>query len=237
MNLKRFLLALIAVALFAIVVTDSASATMTAQGEWYIGATAPGTTLAEGTSKSVSCSIGAHNGESKIVLAGSIGESPGTPVKLTATGVECIEATIFNQGGHGKDSGRLKFTGVTVSEPTGCDVLNDTITTEPLKTELYMDSASTTAAFDKFEAATAGGNFAIVHITGTCAAAGTKTIKGFIFGEAVNPTSTPAVTQPLTFSPAIDSTTGGGLTLAGNAASLTGRINTVLLTGESFLAH
>ncbi len=173
MNPKRFILALAALAMFAAVMANGASAaTMTPAGEWYIGTTAPGTTLT--TTKSVECSVGEHEGSSKFVLTGVIGEAPKEiPVKLEATQIDCIEATIFNEEGHGRDAGRLKFTGVTVALPTpGCTVENGEVTTEPLKTELYMDSESTTKAFDKFVPAVAGGNFATVQINGTCAAAG-----------------------------------------------------------------
>ena len=178
MNVKRLLLALTAVAMFAAVMANSASATMTTGGEWYIGATAPGTTLAkeprwENEKKPSTAASGNMNGEAKLILTGTVGES-GTPVKLTATGVECIEATIFNEGGAGKDSGKLKFTGVTVSEPANCDVLGGEIETNELKTELYMDSGST-HAFDKFEPARSDEQLrGRPHHRRICAISGTK---------------------------------------------------------------
>lgn len=245
MNVKRFLLALTAVAMFAAVLANSASAAMTAEGEWYIGASAPGTTLAEGSSKAIKCAVGKH-GEpevERLVLTGTVGTEA---VKLEATGIECTpsgskageEAKIFNSGGHGFATGKLKFTGVTLVSPTNCSTAG-TIETEALSAELYMDSASSTKAFVKFVPAVTGGNFATVTITGSCAAAGARIVKGFTYGEASNPTSTQATTQGLTFSPGIETTTESAesLKLAGNPAHLTGRVNNTLVSGEAFGAH
>ena len=101
MNVKRLVLALAAVAMFAAVLADSASASMTTGGEWYIGATAPGTTLKEGTKETVNCSVGEHEGSSVFTLTGTVGEGD-TLIKLTATQIDCFEGEIFNEGGVGK---------------------------------------------------------------------------------------------------------------------------------------
>jgi hypothetical protein len=220
--------------MFAAVMASSASATMTASGQWYTGGS--GTPLSG--SKTVTCSVGEHEGSSVFTLNGSVGETK-TPVKLTATGIECLSSTIFNESSHGKDKGKLKFTGVTVDEPAGCSVEGGAVETTELKTELYMDSESTTKAFDKFEpAAGPTNNFATVKLIGaSCPVTGSKLVKGTVFGEATNPTSTSLATQPLTFSAAIDTTTGGTLTFAGNEAHLTGRVNNKLSPEEAFEAH
>jgi hypothetical protein len=234
MNVKRFLLAVTAVAMFAAVMASSASATMTASGQWYTGGS--GTPLAG--SKTVTCSVGEHEGSSAFALIGGVGETK-TPVRLTATGIECLSWTIFNESSHGKAKGKLKFTGVTVDEPAGCEIEGKAIETTELKAELYMDSESSTKAFDKFEpAAGPTNNFATIKLIGaSCPVTGSKLVKGTFFGEATNPTSTSATTQSLTFSAAIDATAGGALTLAGNEAHLTGRVNNKLSPEEAFEAH
>jgi hypothetical protein len=235
MNLKRIILALTAVAMFAAFAASSASATMTASGQWSTGS--PTVVLPEGTSKTVTCAVGEHEGSSVFTLTGTVGEAPVLNVKLTATGIECIGGTIFNEGGHGKDKGKLKFTGVTVDEPTGCEVENGTVETGELKTELFMDSGSTTKWFDKFSPAS-GTTFATVHTIGaSCPDAGNKLVKGTVFGEATNATGVAATTQPLTFSKTIDETTEGTLTFAGNTAHLTGRVNNTLSPSLTFGAN
>lgn len=220
MNLKRILLALTAVAMFAAVMANSASAAMKAETEWYTGS--PTVTLPEGSSKTVKCSIG---GTGVFTLEGSVGESK-TPVKLTATGIECIGATIFNEGGHGRDKGKLKFTGVTVDEPLHCSVEGGTVETNELSTELFVEEGVTTKVFDKF-VPTAGStaNFATVKLTGAeCSVLGSKLVKGFVYGEAEREKGVANATQPLKFSSTIDTTTAGALTFASNPAHLTGTV-------------
>ena len=229
MKLKRLLLALTAVGMFAAVMAGSASATMVPAYQWYTGS--PTVTLPVGTSKTVTCSVGEHEGSSVITLTGTAGETA-TPVKLTAKKVECIGATIFNEGTTvlGKDKGKLKFTEVTVDEPSTCSVEGGTVETTELKTELAKEEGVTGKVFDKFEpAAGATGNFATVKLIGTgCPVTGNKLVKGVIYGEAVNAAGVASKTQPITFSPTISTTTGSSLTFAGNAASLTGRVVNVL---------
>lgn len=231
MNLKRVLLVFMAVGASAVILASGASATVTAEGEWYLGTSAPGTTLTEGSSKAVSCGVGGPG--FKLALTGTVGT---TPVKLESSEVECISARLFNKSGHGEGRAILKFSGVTVKEPTGCTVENETVETIELKSELYMATGSANP-FVKFEPVTVGGNFAVVDIKGTCAAAGSRIVKGNVFGMASNPTSTPAVTQPLEFSSAIDTTAGSELKFSGNPAHLEGTINNSLSSAEKFMAH
>ncbi|HEY2054318.1 MAG TPA: hypothetical protein VGH14_10330 [Solirubrobacterales bacterium] len=226
MNLKRFLLALTAVAMLAAVMANSASATMTAEGQWFNGS---GVLLPE---TGVNCS----KGEGPLVLTGTVGT---TPTKLEATNVECVGAVVKNESSHGVAVGKLNFTGVTVVEPAGCAVAGGHVETEKLKAELYMSSASTTKAYVKFQPFEAGGLFASFEITGSCAAAGPRTVKGSTFGEAANPTKTPATTQGLNFSTAVEEATESTTTLkfAGNNAHLSGKANNTLVGGGSFEAH
>jgi hypothetical protein len=231
-TLKNFSLAIAFIVAVGAVMASTASATMSSEGQWYIGETFPGTALPEGTSKTMAC----ENESPRFILTGTVGEAL-IPTKIAATGMECVGASIKNEGSHGVFSGKLQFTGVTVVEPSGCTVENGTVTTEALKAQLYMDSGSSTLAFAKFEpAAGATGRFAVVKIQG-CAIAGSKTVRGSMFGEATNPTSTFAAKQPLEFSSTVDTTAESALILAGNEAHISGQAADYLSSGESFMAH
>src|ERR1700761_4093073 len=89
---KRILLAIGVVAVAAAASASSAMAESRTGGEWYVG----GKTLPIGASKSVKCEVGEHEKEKKLTLTGELGESPKIQVKLTATGVECVEWSISN---------------------------------------------------------------------------------------------------------------------------------------------
>jgi hypothetical protein len=230
MNLKRLVLALMAVGVLTAFAAGSASAaTMVPKYQWYTGATT--TTLPVGSSKVVSCST-----SGTFVLTGSVGENH-VPVKLTATGIECIGASLFNEGSPvlGHDKGKLKFKGVTVDEPVGCEVEGGAVETNELKTALYAEEGVTGKVFDKYEpAAGATGNFATVHLIGSgCSVSGAKVVKGTVYGEAAKLAGEAATTQTLNFSSSIDTTTGGALTFAGNEAHLTGSVVNSI-GGEAF---
>ena len=235
MNLKRFGIALFAVvALGAIMASSAFAASETFHSHVYIGTTGQ----ANGFKETVKCSAGEHEGSKVLKLNGTIGEGAGTPVELQATGINCIKhltegtepgATILQTGTTAEtlmveDLGRLEFTGVSVTKPTGCTT-SSTITTNPLKSEIFTDVAEPKIAFDKFEPT--GTTFASVTISG-CSVAGTYAVKGSAFGQFVNLTGVSAVNQPLTFSSGIETTAGGTLKFAGNTASLTGRVNNEL---------
>jgi len=196
--------------------------------------------------------VGEHNGAKKIVLSGEIGEVAPVAVKITATGVECIgetgtangETEIVQLESSGpyfaQDRGRLKLTGVTVSEPANCAVEGGTITTNALKSELYMDRAQEKITFDEFEPkAGPGANLATIKIVNkegkACAVAGNRLLKGAFFGTAefggfFTATGEERIDQPLEFSSFVELTTEStaSLTLAGNAAHLTGTVHTKL---------
>ncbi len=227
MNLKRFMLALASVAMLAAVMASSASAAVEPGGTWHIEVE-EGKNVTEFEPESVACRIGKHAGEEKFTLEGAL--TGFGPIVLTATGIECINATISNNGeGQAVDEGKLKFTGVTIDGEIGtvCSVKEETVTTNNLETELYMHSEKPEIAFDKFAPEEGLANFAVVHIVGpSCAAAGNYAVRGYVYGEASNPTETPSLTQPLIFSEAVDNTAeaNGKLRFAGNAAHLTGNV-------------
>jgi hypothetical protein len=225
MSLKKMMLALAAVLAFGAVTTSNAFAleAVTSPGAWYVG----GTKLADGTANGaeLACSIGEHEGK-KFVLTSTVGTN-NTPLKLTATGVECTTGTkIFNEVIGEKTEahaeGRIRFTGVTVSEPAGCSVEGGAVETEELTAEVQMEKAGGAGkTYIKF-APKAGTTFATVPIIG-CAIALEYPVKGTLFGESVNATGVEATEQKVTFSEAIQKTAGGSLTFGGKAAQLTGQ--------------
>lgn len=250
MNAKRLVSALAGVMVLAAISASGAGAeAVTVPSRWYIA----GVGLNKEQTAKVSCEVGEHNGAKKLVLTGEIGEGPTIPVKITATGIECIgeagnangEAEIVQLETTGpyfaQDRGRLKLTGVTVSEPANCVAEGGAITTNALKSELYMDRAQEKITFDEFEPkAGAGANLATIKILNkeagkTCIAAGTRALKGAFFGTAefggfFTATGEERIDQPLEFSSFVELTTEStaSLTLGGNAAHLTGTVHTKL---------
>jgi hypothetical protein len=219
MCLKRFSVIMASVALLGAVIASSASASVTTGGSWYEEGVGK---LPANTHTAVKCEA-----EGKLRLVGFVGTTK-VPITLTAAGVECLEASIFNdENGAATDQGRLRFTGVTVDTPPTCSVENGTVETNNLHTELYMDSANTSIAFDKFEPASGITNLAIVPLIGAeCPITGRKVARGSVYGQAVNATGVQAVNQPLRFGKGVDETATGSLNLefAGNPAELEGQV-------------
>lgn len=223
MKLKRFLLALTAVAMLAAFVASSASAAdngVTENGkEWYVN----GTKLSGSTG--VGCAA-----EGTMTLTGTVGSEE---VVLDATEVLCEGATISNSEGMALDAGKLTFKGVKLTKPTGCEAPS-TITTNALKSKINMGPGGV-GVYDKFEpAAGEAGTFATVKLTGSCAAAGSRIVKGWVYGKSPNATGEEFEKQSLTFSPTVDSTIGTGLTLAGNPASISATVVNTLTGGGAF---
>ncbi len=214
MNLKRFMLAIAGVAMLAAVMASSASA-----AAWHVG----GEELSG--SETVACTVGKYEGAEKLELEWEI--TGFGPLVFTGTGINCVEATIFNEGGAAKDAGELEFTHVTINGEIGtvCSVREEIVTTNPLDSELVMQSGSPEVVFDKFEPAEGRVNFAVLHIEGpSCPISGNRAVKGLVYGEAAYPTGVEKSTQPLTFSATVDATAGSNLKIAGNPARLTGEV-------------
>jgi hypothetical protein len=240
MKLKQLGLAFFAILMLGSIAANSAMAeeAVTKPSFWYTA----GVKATNGQTKVVTCAAGEHEGSKTLRLNGTIGEGAGTPVELTATSVSCIKhnaestepgATIVQAGSSAQAIGRIQFGGVAVAKPTGCTVAS-TLTTNPLKSEVYMESGSTTKVFQRFEPT--GTEFLKVTISG-CSVAGTYAVKGFTYGEALNPTNKEATTQSLTFSEAIEKTAKGTLKFAGNPAYLTGRVDNTLEKSTAFKAN
>jgi hypothetical protein len=182
----------------------------------------------EGTTLSGSAAVSCHvKSGTSITLAGSLG---GANVKLNATGVECVESTIFNEGGFARDAGKLKFTGVTVVEPAGCKT-TASLSTKALKTQLFMEGTTT---YDKFAPAS-GETFISIPIT-ECGAEGSYPVTGFVYGKSSNATGVSATSQTLTFGSAVNASAGNGLKLGGNEATISAEVENSLTSGKAFSA-
>jgi hypothetical protein len=185
------------------------------QAAWKIGSTE----LTNGQSETVSVSGGEFTLSSKVL---------GAEFVLKATGLTCSGTCAIDQAGTvDHSSGKLAFTGVTVSKPTGCTVAS-TLTTNSLVDELIMDGSTVT--FDKFKPAS-GEVFIEIGVTG-CAAEGTYPVKGTVTGRTSN-TGVAAVSQALTFNAAEQTTGGGSLKLGKETATLVGSA-TNALSGPNF---
>ena len=201
--------------------------------EWDVGGIG---LLPPGEAESVGCQVGEYNGGWEFVLAGELGSSK-IPTTITATGAECVESSIYNEGEVGMGAGKLKLTGVSVSEPSGCSVKDGTIESNPLHSELQLDVAEPETVFDKFEPASGYVNLAVAHIVGAeCSVAGNKALKGSFYGKAFYPLGTEVAVQRLDFSTASEEAATGEVNLefAGHPAELTGRTESWQSEGREF---
>jgi hypothetical protein len=222
MSLKKLGIALLAVLALGAVAANSALATeahaVTEQSAWYNGATK----LAKGATSTLTCKL---DPEGEATLSTTFGTN-NIPVKLKATGQECIEAKAESDGTNALASGKIRFTGVSVVEPVGCKVAA-TIETFNLKAEVEMKKGT---EFDtvKFEPASGStGAFAEFEIEG-CAVAGPYVAKGVVYGEPTNKTGVQAKVQTVKFSEAIQRDAIGteftGLTFGTHQAYINGTI-------------
>jgi hypothetical protein len=149
------------------------------------------------------------------------GEFLGWPLKITATGLECLECKIAQTGegeaGVAGGTAKYKFTGVKLVEPAAC-ATPSTFTTEPLVETYFPRTGSGLLELKPAKGTTLAGITIAgcikekpVPLTGTLDGR-TKEL-GFI---AVFPT--------VKFSPTIETEEGGTLQFAFNPASLTGEL-------------
>lgn len=204
MRVQRFtgiLLAALVVAAFA--------ASTSGAAVWEIGTTK----FTNGQSESVTTKAKTNfTLESKVA---------GTAVKLTATGVECVECSIDQIGtgesGQAHGSGKFKFTGVSISEPAGCTVPSTITTNTITRTTLIIKSTPTTyTTLHTHEESP----FFTLSVSG-CALAGSYPVKGTLAGMT-NATGVLAAEQPVAFSAANQKAIGASLTIGKEAATLTG---------------
>jgi hypothetical protein len=163
-------------------------------------------------------------------LVTTVGE---TPLVLKSTGLECLECKIENSGGKSIGTGKLKFTGVTVSSPATCAVSGGAVTTLALKVNAgFMGGAGSgnTVLFQP----SSGSTFATVTLkegSGSCPLSGSYIVSGKVFVRSNNSTGTYAVSQTVTSSGAINAEGGGELKFGSKAAELNGT-GTFSLSGK-----
>lgn len=244
MKLRTLVVAFNVFLAVAIVASSASAAVTTTAAEWYTGAS-PGTTLSGDTAINATIGTDPVVG-AKFKLTSAVA---GTPIELTATGLECVGCQITNSVvtsgttpvAMGK--GKIKFTGVTADAPTGCTVRNETSTgtvgvieTKPLT--VHADFMSGTVAYQQFFPET-GTNFATVYLGGGgCAGIeGPYNVKGTVFGKAANATGVQATTQSISFGPPIQEVAGAELKLGSVKAELTGTEYPSLTSGSAFGIH
>jgi hypothetical protein len=221
MKMKKFgavLLAIFAVSAIAAGNAFAASEYKETGGAWYTGSS-PGTKLAEGSSKTVTGSIGGEKASLETTVAG-------TAVDITWTLWELTESFFRNEGTVATTRDVWTLQAVNITVPANCSVPS-TITTKPLSGIVGMNTAGTLATV-KFSAAE-GTTLATIEITGEkCAIAGLYKLSGTVFAQASNATGVFAASQSIQFSKAIQESAGTATSLkfGENAAFITGTLKT-----------
>ncbi len=225
-RLKNIGAVLIAVLALAVMLASSASAANfeTAHGTWEVN----GASLVAG--KGVACEI---DPSTVITLKTTVGKY-NTPFKLQATGITCPGGEIFNEGEEAKFTGHIRFTGVTVLEPSGCSVEGGAIETVAVKGSVGMMVGSSATDTVNFEPASRA-EFAEFGLTG-CTLAGSYPIKGRLIGQPTNVTCTEAAAQTVDFSEAIQNDAGGAFIFGNRAAQIEGELSVKLTSGGNFTA-
>lgn len=164
----------------------------------------------------------------------------GAELEVQATGLECLETTIFNAEVEveGKKitmasaSGKLKFTGVSVLKPAGCKIAS-TLTTETINgtvDEHLIDGVPTIKEYKTTKPAS-GTKFVSIKLEG-CAAAGTYSLTGTVVGLGTTDTGTSAKNHPVVFNTETNATSE--LKLGKESASIFGAASFELSSGEEF---
>jgi hypothetical protein len=221
MTRKRHVLKVLGLTVVAaLAITAFASASASAAGTWKV----EGTALTEGTANGVGVNAALETGSTATLKGKLLGQE----FVLTSTVLSSSGGLIYQEGG-AKDEGVLEFSGLTVDKPSPTCAVESPIKTKQLKSEL-VDNGSANA-YDKFFPAE-GEVFATLKISG-CAVAGSYNVKGTVYGKG-NTWSTEVASQPLTFTPAINTELGGALTLGTSPAELTMNGVNTLTSGLKF---
>ena len=218
MSLKKFGMALVAVLVLGAVMANTAfGAAKTEPASWWVG----GSKLAASQAVTAGLATG-----TKGVLATEVGE---TPLTLESTGLECISCSIENNAeGNAVGKGKLKFTGVTVATPSGCEVSGGAVTTNELSVNAtYMGTVGgVTWNTVTFTGSGTNKQFAIVTLAAkagkTCAISGPYIVKGTVFVKTKNGTGVGATKQFVESSATINKEGGGSLEFGSKTATLTG---------------
>ncbi|HXF32403.1 MAG TPA: hypothetical protein VN522_12865 [Solirubrobacterales bacterium] len=225
-------MALIVTAPFAVFAGNSFGATKltTKKAVWSNSGTPFGST--EATGKTPKCSAA-----TSIVLKGTILAST---AELTATGVSC-SGKLWNEGS-GESTmavgkGTASFTGITVNKPAGCKLNGEAngsakLTTESATIDIQMhDVGEVETSIPVVVFKSAGEKFATINLTG-CAAEGKYKVTGTGLGEGASSTGVGAANSVVFFNETTNE--AASLTLAGNPATITGKVNNELIGGEAF---
>jgi hypothetical protein len=223
MTIRKYLRKILGLAAVgALTITAFVSASASA-ATW----TVEGAKLSEGTSNGVSFNAGLKTG----TVAALAGTLLGQEVLLTAHHVTCTNCTFFIVGLAADWEGVLDFSNFTVDKPAGCKV-KEPISTKALKGEL-VDHSGSERMYEKVLPAE-GEVFATITVEG-CAVAGSYNVKGVVYGEGEK-WGTSLAAQPLKFTPAINTTLGGSLTLGTSVATLSAEGVNTLTSGKKFSA-
>ena len=209
MNMKRLGTALVVVlACGAIAVSSASAAAVTEDQTWTI----------EGVTLSGTQSVSSTGSGTLVTKVGA------TPLELTATGINCLSCSIYNEGsaeGHAE----LELFGVTVKTPAVCAVSGRTIRTEWLRIKAdYMIGTSNYILFEPVLAPTIA-RITLVKGTGSCPISGSYRVTGEVFVKSVNGTGVDEVNQKVESSEAINKEASGKtepLQFGGVAAVLNG---------------
>jgi hypothetical protein len=182
--------------------------------------------FSSGQSETVHCKNWAP-GTSLRFQAGTLLPPPEDEFDFTATGAECGEGLIFQEGSEAGISLTMKLTGVTVMKPAGCQVTSGTITTPALKGKVVTHG---TKGYDELEPAkgTTVMNFALQN----CLIKGfnnTYAVSGKLCGEMTREPKTAWTSQPVKYSLPIQETLGCSLKIGSVSAKLSGEVSTDLI--------
>ncbi len=235
MSLKNLGVAMMAVlALGAVFATSAFAGTVnTNKASWTTGTTPNANTIPTGKANGLAIKCRKTAASPTFVFTST---AAGFPVKLTATGVECPSATIYNEVvstvPHAKATGKIKFTGVTVDEPAGCKT-PATQETNLLEGEVLMVNGGANPFF-KFQPDTGVANFITLALE-ECAAEGKYPVKGYTYCESTNATEVHSEQQECTD----NATTAAqsALTLGPNPAAISGEITAERTAGGAFGAE
>lgn len=201
-------------ALAMAVVASGASA-----AQWYVN-----NTLLTG-SKTIKCE---KKSGTTLTMEGKIQK---TAVTLTATGVECVSGdTIQNVSGEGTATGKLKFTGITVTGlKSGCTAENFETNALVAKVKMFAGLASGTGVEFAPASGVAFGNLKLLSTCG--GAAGNYPVEGIEVGES-SATGTNAKRQLLKFNTASNAVSS--LKLGAEPATLLGEVENFLSPEEEY---
>lgn len=226
MRLKRLGAALLVAAAISVVIASNAFAAVaeTLDVKWYTGSS-PGTELTG------SASLKSHSAGGSFTTKVS-----GETIALNISNIECVECEIKNESLTAVGSGKLKFTGVTVSQPAGCTI-SPSITTETLKLQAdWMRGTTNYWRFAPF--VELSGKFMQFELAGSgCPVTTAIAPRGTVFFRTVSATGTQQLDQSMSTSEGENILAGGTLHVGAETASFFAFPDFELSSGARFGTH